>query len=505
MATKKESKRSKAAVAEDVDVEEVTSPKKKKKKESSSSGGTLDHDYLATLDDTAKAVHLNHIAIGNEQRMQTGLLCLDIILGRGIGPTWLTIFGAEQTAKTTLAMVLMAATIKQAVPIPVLWDAEQSSGSSADYMQNILGVQGVDVSVESIFGVRKDGKWKVKPTVYYQDDANGEKFFNWFHALLVRLPDKRFVDNDWWLVYENTKVNQAKYSSRADRKMTSGNEGIWVKAKDGDKLQAVILLDSYPALMPTAQDNDEHTKAMAVQARMFSLHLPRVKGYLRSKRVAVVGINQLRLNPGAMFGSPETEPGGQALRYNSDQRIRLSARSSGIPFNPKLEGMIETEPSIDGRGVDTYRYTQARTIKNKLSTPNRETWFRLWISNSEGEGMGYDPVWDAFYACVLCGFITGKRSKMVLDIPGLGEGAKPLNWMEFKQLILGDSEQKASVCKKLGYKPIDLRKGLTNMSKKGTLEDNYLELQQANKSKKAGVGVSRDATEDDDVEDDEDD
>ena len=48
-----------------------------------------------------------------------------------------------------------------------------------------------------------------------------------------------------------------------NKKMTAANEGIWVEAKDGDKLQAVILLDSYPSLMPTAQDNDEHTKAMA--------------------------------------------------------------------------------------------------------------------------------------------------------------------------------------------------------------------------------------------------
>lgn len=475
-------------------------PQAKKKKKSAVDSGV--HDYLETLDSAAKAVRLNNITIGQEQRMQTGLLCLDIILGRGIGPCMVTFFGAEQTAKTTLAMVLMSSTIKQGVPISVLWDAEQSSGSSADYMQNILNVQGVDVPVERIFGVRKNGEWVVKPTVYYQDDANGEVFFNWLHALLKRLPDKRFENERWWCVYENTKPNQAKYAAHADRKLTSANEGIWVPAKDGDALQAVVLVDSYPSLMPTAQDNDEHTKAMAVQARMFSLHLPRVKGYLRSKRVALVGINQLRLNPGAMFGSPETEPGGQALKFNSDMRIRLAARSSNIPFNPKLEGMIETEPSVDGDGVDTYRYTQARTIKNKLSTPNRETWFRLWVSNKDGEGMGYCPVWDAFYACTLCGFITGKRSKMDLNIPGLGEGKRSINWSEFKQLILGDKDQKAAVCNKLGYKPIDLRKGLTNMSRKGTLEDAYLEVQAAMRSKKAGVGKGRDATDDEEGDDD---
>ena len=469
-----------------------------KKKEIAAAVGTY-INYLDILDDVAKVVKLNSISIAEESRMHTGLLSLDLILGRGVGPTWCTFFGPEQSAKTTLAITLMAATLNQKVPISVLWDAEQSSGSSADYIQNILEVQGVKGDVGEIFGTKKDGKWVIKPKVFYQDESNGEVFFNWLHALLKRLPDKRYENEKWWYVYDNTKANIAKYSSQANQKLTSANEGIWLPAED-DSLQAVVIVDSYPSLMPTAQDNDEHTKAMAVQARMFSLQLPRVKGFLRSKRVAVIGINQLRLNPGAMFGSPETEPGGQALRFNSDQRIRLYPRSSNIPFNPKLEGPIESEPSING-GIDRYRYINGRTIKNKLATPNREMWFRLWVSDDRGEGMGYDPVWDTFYSCFLCGMITGRKHSMLLDIPGLGEAKKNINWLQFKKLILGNKEQKAEICAILGYKNIDLRKGLIGLSKKGKMEDMYLASTQEErnaKNKKAGAGEAATVDKDED-------
>lgn len=455
--------------------------------------------YQDILDTVAKVVRINSVALSEESRMHSGLLGLDLILGRGIGPTWCTFAGPEQSAKTTLAITVMAATINQKVPISVLWDAEQSSGSSADYVANVLAGQNVHNDISEVFGVRKHGKWVTRPLVYYQDETNGEVFFNWLHALGKRLPDKRFENERWWYVYENTKDNIAKYGSKADKTLSKANHGLWLPAED-DSLQAVIILDSYPSLMPTAQDNDEHTKAMAVQARMFSLHLPRVKGFVRSKRIAILGINQIRMNPGAMFGSPEVEPCGAALKFFSDQRVKLTPRAlSAVPFNPKGEGQYETEPSIDG-GVDKYRYVRGVAFKNKLGTPNQDMWFRLWVEDSNGEGRGYDLVWDTFYTMFLCGLITGKRHAMKLNVPGLGEGKRSLNWLQFKTLILGSKEQRADICKTLGWRTVDLRKGLINLTKKGVLDDLYWQgKKEALVRKKSSMEVA--STDDDDDED----
>lgn len=454
-------------------------------------------DYQDILDEVSNVVKINSISLSEESRMHSGLLGLDLILGRGIGPTWATFLGPEQSAKTTLAITVMGATITQHVPISVLWDAEQSSGSSLDYVQSVLAGQGITKDTSEIFGVKKHGEWVTKPIVLYQDESNGEKFFNWLHALGNRLPDKRFESGSWWYVYDNTKENQKKYLSISDATLTRANQGIWVKAKD-DGLQAVIIVDSYPALMPTAQDNDEHTKAMAVQARMFSLHLPRVKGFVRSKRIAIIGINQIRLNPGAMFGSPETEPCGQAIRYFSDQRIKLMPRAlSGVPFHPKGEGQYETEPSIDG-GTDKYRYIHGKAFKNKLGTPNQETWFRLWVEDSNGQGRGYDLVWDTFYTAFQCGFVTGKRSSMKLNFPGLGEAKRSLTWLQFKTLVLGNKEQRAEICKLIGYRPVDVRKGLIGLSKKGVLDEAYWANKQAGLKAKASGARSTDDDDDDD-------
>lgn len=490
--------KSRRAVSEaDEEEEEAAAPVSKSKASKAKVAKPTSMDYLGLLEEVSDIVKLNSVSLSEESRMHSGLLGIDLILGRGIGPTMCTIFGPEQSAKTTLAITIMAATINQGVPISTLWDAEQSSGSSSDYIQNILNEQGITRPFEEIFGVRKKGIYTVKPLVYYQDSAVGEDFFNWLHALLKRLPDKRYDNDQWWYVYENTKANQAKYLSLADKVMSKANHGIWVPAKD-DSLQAVIIVDSYPSLMPLAQDNDEHTKAMAVQARMFSLHLPRVKGFVRAKRIALLGINQLRLNPGAMFGSPEREPCGEALKFNSDQRMRVYPRAlSGVPFHPKGEGMIEKEPSVDGSGEDTYRYIHCKTIKNKLSTPQQEMWLRLWVSDSSGEARGYDLVWDTFYTGFLCGIITGKRSSMHLNIPGLGEAKKNIDWMSFKKLIIGTHEQRESVCKALGYKTVNLRRGLINLSKKGALDALYWETKQTKGNAKAKAD-SNDADDDDD-------
>lgn len=427
------------------------------------------------LGELEKAVKIQSITIGEENRVSTGLLCVDLLLGGGVTAGMYTVAGPEQSAKTTLTLAILAASVRQQVGARVLWDAENSSGSSMDYVENIFNATGVNADIETLFGVKEKGKYTTEPLIYYRDEGEMDTFYNWLSGFLRRLPDKRFEAGTWWYVYKATPENKSKYKGTYDRRMSAAQGALYIPAPDG-ALQAMVMVDSYPSLLPTSMDEDDPKAGMALQAREFSSHLPRVKGKLRSKRVALLGINQLREAPAVMFKDPNYEPGGQALRFNSDVRLRAMPRAlSGVPYNPKGKGQIEKEASASGGGEDTYRYIHLKAIKNKLSVPNRETWLRIWVEDENSQAQGFCPVWDTFYALSMTGQVSGKRSAMTLDIYGLGKAKRSLTWEQFKALILGDKATVTTICTKLGYKPFNLRKGLFNLTRKGVMEKLYSE------------------------------
>lgn len=456
-----------------------------KKKEANPFDAFMDAEVRSVLKEVDGLVKINAITFGDEARMHTGLLCLDLMTGGGIAPGFYTFVGPEQSAKTTAAITISGASTKsEGLRIRCLWDAENSSGNSLDYIANIFDTLGYKTSVEQLFGVKGEKGYIVKPIIDYKDESSADAFFNWLFGILKRLPDKRYDAGRWWYVYEATTANKEKFRAFVDKRQSSGQAGLWIPAKDGC-LQALVVLDSFPSLVPAAMDEDEGSNAMAVQARMFAKHIPRVKGSFRAKRVALIGINQLRLNPGARFGNPEYEPGGEALKFFSDVRFRFYPRAlSGVPFNPKGEGRFEKEPSVDGTGEDTYRYINVSLIKNKLSPHVKEMWLRLWVSDKDGEGRGFDPVWDTFFFGFSTGQITGRKYSMRLNLAGLGEAKGVLTWKEFKILILGNKVDWEPIYKKLGYKVIDLRAGFLRQIKTGKALDSYFaQLGDKNKAK----------------------
>lgn len=303
---------------EEVVEDEESAPRKKKKKGKAVEAGadtefaSREAELADLITEINKITHVNKVSLSSENRVSSGLLCQNLILGGGIAPGMYTFYGPEQSAKTTGAITVLGASIAEKVDLRVLWDAENSTGSSTDYVSNIFETMNVKASVEQIFdGDQENGKL---PLVIYRDDYEAEKVFNWIHALQKRLPDKRFEDDRWWYVYDETKANKEKVKEYDKRMSKAQGSGLWVPAQDG-RLQAIILLDSYPSLVPSKQDEDEGDNSIAVQARMFSKQIPRIKGAMRAKRIALIGINQLRINPMARFGNPETEPGGQALKF----------------------------------------------------------------------------------------------------------------------------------------------------------------------------------------------
>jgi RecA/RadA recombinase len=460
-------------------------------------------DVLSIIREAEKVAKIQTITIGMESRISTGILCTDIQLGGGLAPGMYTFAGGESSAKTTTALVAMAASINQDVGLRVLWDAEGSSGSSTDYIQNIVRTVNPNskLEVETLFGVRDTkGNMVQAPVVYYRDESELEVFFDWFAAFLRRMPDKRCEDGKWWYIFPWTDENKAKYKDQMDVGRSKVAKLVYIPAEDSAP-QALIILDSWANLLPSGMDEDEVKGAMALLAREFSKHLPRVKGKLRRKRVILLGMNQLREKPGFTMGSPIYESGGNSLKFNSDARVWHTARSlSGVPYNPKGKGMIEEEPSVTVEGgIDTYRYIHTLTKKNKLSAPNRETWLRLWVQAADGKAYGVDPVFDLFHALVITGQASGRRSSILLNVDGLGEAKKNIDWLEFKRLVLGTKEEKNKVLAKIGYKEgVDLRSGVFKMSKRGRLEELYIKNKL--KGTKAVPKESLEDAEDDDGE-----
>lgn len=420
------------------------------------------------LDGIEKDYSLTSSSVDNAStRLSTGMLALDLILGRGVVPGWYTLFGPEQSCKSTGATTLIAAALETDVPVISWWDYEGSS--SGDYIESILKTLGIKSDVEHIFGLRNPATqaWEVKPRVRYYSEGVAEKFFDYIAKLERMLPDKVQMNDKWYLVYPGkvknaqgkevgNKVGLAIVKDDYDKNYFRKTGNYRVEA-DNDSLQALVVLDSYPAMLPEKQDVDDPNSAIGVQARMFSDQIKRVKGKLRAKRIAVVGVNQLRLKPMVMYGSPEYEPCGETLKFFSDVRLKMSPRAlSAVPGGAKGKGYIEEEDSVAGEGVDNYRYINVRAHKNKLSTPNLEGWLRLWITNSDGQGCGFDPVWDTWYYLTQTGQVTGKRNSMKITIKG-HESGKSLSWMDFKTLVLGSFKEMKTVCEDARMKPFKIR------------------------------------------------
>jgi RecA/RadA recombinase len=451
----------------------------KKLKEKSPPAFDMSAIYADTMDSIALRQGFDSSSLEAAHAMSTGLLSMDLILGGGIRPAWFTLAGAEQSAKTTSALTIMAAAIKANVPMIAYADFEGSSSNSLPYITSILKGNGLKLDIDQVFGKKDEstGKWIKRPIVRYRAETVGEKFFDYLSEVLRNLPDKKLINKKWWFVFENNKANKAKIGEFADSSMPKKyGDGLWIPAPDGN-LQAIFLVDSYPAMNPSANDEEDANNSLALQARMFSKHLPRVKGRLSQKMVAVIGINQMRAIPMAMYGPKEQEPGGQALRYYSDARLRNTARGSGQPLWPKNfnKEFLEEEKSAEFEGTDKYRYIHSKAIKNKLWIPSRQTWFRIWVEDGSGTARGFDPFFDTMYFLKQTGQLIGKgRKGLSLNLEGLGKG-KPLDWYDYKKWVLGDKEAMIAICTKAGFaKPMSLRAFCFKQMQSGVAEKLYV-------------------------------
>lgn len=236
-----------------------------------------------------------------------------------------------------------------------------------------------------------------------------------------------------------------------------------------------------------AVDGPTEAAPYAIPVVISEIGLREVRGRDQLKYDLEVQDNHLYCVDGVVVhNSPEYEPNGEALKFASACRVKMTPRVIPQWFDSTAKGQYMEEPSVDG-GTDTYRFVHARTHKNKLASANQETWLRLWTEDTAKQGRGFDQVFDTYQYLRMTGQVTGTRKKMQLQVPGF-EKAKSFDWLSFKTLMLGNKDQVTEVLRKQGVikkgeAPFLLRNVLTKQMDSGQGMDLYVKARQAAKGK----------------------
>jgi recombination protein RecA len=166
----------------------------------------------------------------------------------------------------------------------------------------------------------------------------------------------------------------------------------------------VIVIDSVAALVPKHElDGEIGDTHVGLQARLMSQSMRKLTGAISKSKTCVIFINQIRDKIGVSYGSPETTPGGRALKFYSSCRLDIR----------RISQLKEGEDVVGQR-------VRVKVVKNKVAPPFRVAEFDMMHTC----GISYEG-----------------------DIIDLGVNEKILtrsgSWFKYGEVYLGQGKEKA--------------------------------------------------------------
>ena len=251
-----------------------------------------------------------------------------------------------------------------------------------------LGVGGLPHGrVTEIYGPESSGKSTLAMHVVAEAQRNGGTcaYIDAEHAMDPLYAAKIGVDVDQLLISQPDTGEQALEIT--DMLIRSG-------ALD------VVVIDSVAALTPRAEiEGDMGDTHVGLQARLMSQALRKLTANLNKSDTICIFINQLREKIGVMFGSPETTPGGRALKFYSS--VRLDIR--------RIESIKDGVEIVGNR-------TRVKVVKNKVAPPFRQAEFDIMY------GQGISREGSLLDIGVEMGFVKKSGAWYTYEGEQLGQG-----------------------------------------------------------------------------------